>query len=229
MPLNKKEKARLRTLVRKESNGILPEELKNEKALLIEQANKERVPEVGVTPAPEAKPAEVKAEAPKEVAKDKPGETKIPKGMQLVDSAKLDAILDTVEDQNKKIERLQDKAGITDQPKAKAKPRVHLKAILDQDSKEHLIIGWKSSPDNRLVYSPSNPNVVVGEVLQAEYTDLNDWKSGWIDQVRFTRSTLLYYAEVVSQEGNIMTLQFEPEGQKFMREAFQIDVAFVNP
>lgn len=163
-----------------------------------------------------------------------------PKQMIEVDASKLDALLDQVKKQQNQIEILTESVSqgkLTDaenKRKPKANPRVFLKTWL-KDGKDRLITSWKSNPENRLVYSAANPNVIVGEIIEAEYFFSDGETTGMIEQVRMTRNEGRAYGEVVGKKADsagrqdaIYLIKME-DSMKWGQEILEVHYSFINP
>jgi len=183
-----------------------------------------------------------KEEFKEEPAEEIKVETPKPEGI-FVDSKKLDKMVGDFNEMALKVKSMEEQmhAGENlDKPKERGNNRVFLKIIRDVDNKPHIITSSKSSFNNRLVYSPTNANVVVGEILQAEYySSIDDWSSGKVDQVYFTRSGELVYGEVIKKEGNVDHIKLDKlsdnagedtrELLRSIKEPVKVEISFVNP
>lgn len=151
----------------------------------------------------------------------------------LVDSEKLDNVLDRLEKQDKELEILRKSVNqntynmAKEAQSGKKNLRCYLKVYTDAEHNKHLIIGWKASPDNRIVYSPSDGRP-VGEVLKAVFFFKDGGDSGEIDQVAFTRITDVAWFEIMEDKGKNFSLRAE-DSATWGLEAFDLDKAFVNP
>lgn len=163
-----------------------------------------------------------------EIPEDKPDK------MIEVKQSSLDKILKKLEDQEEEIQTLRDAVGgskieqAEGKKKKKSEPRYFLKVMKDEDDKDHLVIGWQMSPDNRLIFHPNNPNVPVGEVVQAKFTMLDELVTDYIDYSKFTRINHLAYGTKVKEddEGYLYLKMDDP---KWGKELVKVHVSFVNP
>lgn len=211
--MSKKKDSRLKALLRKQGAEGLSEEEMAELAKL------------------QGSQVDAEDEEGDEDKGDKPTMVTVPKD-------KLDLLLETARSNAEEIAELRHTLGENKikaaNPKEAGNPKCFLKIMQDNEGADHLIVGWKSSPDSRMVYSTTNPNVPVGEVIQSEYTGHDGWRSGMVDQINFTRILKVAWFEILEKRGNTLVLQpVEVDGNdnafKFTKEAIEVDVTFVNP
>ena len=140
----------------------------------------------------------------------------------------------------KEIKAKQNAGQDLDKPKERGNNRVFLKVLRDVDNKPHIITSWKSSEHNRLVYSPNDANVVVGEILKSKYySSIDGFESDDVDQVYFTRSGELVHGEVVKKEGNVDFIKLDKlsdnagedtkELFNSIKDIVKVEISFVNP
>lgn len=160
-----------------------------------------------------------------------------PKKMVPVDSDKLDAVLDRIKKQDEEISVLREAVSrsklmeVEDKRKQRPNPRVFLKVMENKDGKKEPVIGWKSSPENRILYN--HENKPVGEVLRATYYFNDGTDTGEIDQLAFTRTTEVAYGDVVgtgtSRDGTeTVRIKFH-DTKKWGQDIVEVPLTFINP
>ena len=159
--------------------------------------------------------------------KDESKKVELGEGQVVVDSKKLDSILTLIREQQEQINALKLEGSEKKEEKPKT-PTAFLKVMEDKEGKEQLVVGWKSSPDCRLVFHPSNPTSPIGEVLQAEYFFKSGGSTGVIDQIKFTKVLERANLEILSRDGNTCKVRMI-DTAKWGDDVFDVDVAFLNP
>jgi len=94
--------------------------------------------------------------------------------------------------------------------------------------KNSLIVGWKSSPENKIVYNQST-GMPVGEILKARYYLHDGGDTGWIDQVQVTRINDLAFFNILSRDKDGYLTLRAVDLDKWGEEELKIHESFVNP
>jgi hypothetical protein len=206
---------------------------KAERRKLREQAKEqpEATQETQALPPEEVKPGTT-IEPPKEEVKT--AKIVVPEGMIAVKQEKLDYILNTLAENQSELNTLRAAVGEgkfqVNRKRDNIIPKIYLKAVQDAEGKRHLITGWKSSPDNKMIYSPTNPGTPIGEVVQAKYISQDGFETDWIDQVLFTRMSDYVYADVLEDDSATGLLKIKIVDDKdFAGQILEVHKTFVNP
>jgi len=154
---------------------------------------------------------------------------------EVVDKSKLDAVVKLIHNQNEEIAILKDavsqgRLGLArDKRLKKGGRRVFLKVFTDKKGEEHLITGWKSSPENKIIYSETT-GMPVGEIIMAKYYFHDGSDSGDIDQIRVTRIEKLAYADVEKEDNETGDFYLRMDDtDKWGRDLIKVNKTFVNP
>lgn len=162
----------------------------------------------------------------------------------VVPAEQLQQLIDSVGKQAEEIKTLREAVNqnrlseVEDKKKPKELPKAFLKVYNGK-----IITGWRAGA-NKLVYSPTNPNLVIGEVLQTVLKYIDGSESDAINQQDMTRTEDRVWVRVQSAEDlmneNVKTVKVKAEkletaneelkmSFQIPSEVFEIEKKFLNP
>jgi len=155
-----------------------------------------------------------------------------------VKQSKLDSILarlDSLESENILLRSSVSRSKL-EQAETKRRPgekkRCFLKVMKNNAGKDALVIGWKSSSENRMIIDPRT-HYPIGEVLRATYYFNDMSNTGEIDQVLFTKSKEVAFATILEKQqgknGQADLFVLQMLDRKWGSAPITVSSVFVNP